>query len=77
MQYSRTFTTTELSISGSIDLSEAGLFTDGDPASSHAPGTRDITLAQASNQPPQAYKSFESIKKTQNFELELNWEIRF
>ncbi len=77
VQYTRVFSETEISYAASIDVTEAGLFTDGDPASSYAPGTRDTTIANASDQAPMAYKTFEPITKTQNYQMEINWEIRF
>jgi len=77
VRYTRSFTELELSFGGTVNLTEAGLFTDGDPLSSYAPRTRDVTLANAAAQSPAAYKSFEPLKKTQNFVLEVNWEIRF
>jgi hypothetical protein len=79
VRYTRDFTETELSISSSVDLTEAGLFTDGSPTSVPAfnPGTRDLSLANASSQVPNAYKSFEVLRKTQNFVLQIAWEVRF
>ncbi len=80
VRYTREFSEEELSITGSVDLTEAGLFTDGSPTSTpipFTPGTRDRTTAQALIQAPNAYKSFETLKKTQNFVLQVAWEIRF
>lgn len=80
VRYTREFSELELSISSSILLTEAGLFTDGSPVSSpipFTPGTRDRTLAQAANQAPVAYKSFEPLRKTQNFTVTAAWEVRF
>lgn len=80
VRYTREFTETELSTSTTVDLTEAGLFTDGSPSSSpipFTPGTRDRSIAQAAFQAPNAYKTFEVLKKTQNFILQVAWEIRF
>lgn len=77
VRYSRSFSETELSVVGTVVLSEAGLYTDGDPASNFDPATRDVTLANALLQAPNAYKVFEPLTKTQNFVLEASWEIRF
>lgn len=77
VRYSRIFSETELSVVGDVTLTEAGLFTDGDSGSDFAPETRDITLANALLQAPNAYKVFEPLSKTQNFVLEVSWEIRF
>lgn len=78
-RYTREFAETELSVSGTVNLTEAGLFTDGSPTSSPAfnPGTRDLTLANATSQVPNAYRTFEAVKKTQNFVLQIAWEMRF
>lgn len=77
VRYSRVFSETELSVLGTVVLTEAGLFTDGDPSSNFDPETRDVTLANALLQAPNAYKVFEPLTKTQNFVLEASWEIRF
>jgi hypothetical protein len=80
VRYTREFSETELSISGTVNVTEAGLFTDGSPTSSpipFTPETRDRTLAQAASQAPNCYKPFEFIKKTQNYVLQTAWEIRF
>ncbi len=80
VRYTREFSETELSTSGTVNLTEAGLFTDGSPTSSpipFTPGTRVRTINQASLQAPNAYKSFETLPKTQNFVLQIAWEIRF
>lgn len=78
--YTREFAETELSTSGTVNLTEAGLFTDGSPTSTpvpFTPGTRVLTINQALLQTPNAYKSFEALPKTQNFVLQIAWEIRF
>ena len=77
VRYTREFSETELSTSGTVVVTEAGLFTDGSPSDLFAPGTRDLTLAQSGNQAPAAYKTFEPLKKTQNFVLQVAWEVRF
>jgi hypothetical protein len=77
VRYIRSFAEGELSISGPVVLTEAGLFTDGDPASSFDPKTRNTLLSNAASQAPAAYKSFEALKKTSNFVLQVAWEVRF
>jgi hypothetical protein len=77
VRYSRTFSETELSIIGTVVLTEAGLFTDGDPAQNFDPGTRDTSYANRLLQSPNSYKVFEPLSKTQNFVLEVSWEVRF
>jgi len=73
--YTRLFSETELSIVGSIVLSEAGLFTDGDPANGNAPKTRNLTLGSAALQAPVAYRALDPFKKTQNFAMRAKWTI--
>jgi len=75
VQYTRVYGLTELSVTGTVTLQEAGMFTDGG-SPTFAPGTRDLTLVNALAQAPMAYKTFEPLKKTQNFELECNWQLR-
>lgn len=80
VRYTREFSEAELSIAGTVDLTEAGLYTDGSPSSSpvpFTPETRDLTLAQAAFQAPNAYKAFEVLRKTNKFVLQIAWEIRF
>jgi hypothetical protein len=80
VRYTREFSEEELSPATAVVLQEAGLFTDGSPNSSPViflPGSRDRTLAMANYQAPCAYKSFEPLKKTQNFVLQVSWEVRF
>jgi hypothetical protein len=76
VRYSRTFAETELSISGSVIITEAGLFTDGSPAANYAPRSRDVTLAASSGQAPVAYKTFDGLKKTTSFTIDLLWDVR-
>jgi hypothetical protein len=77
VRYSRTFTELELSVVATVTLTEAGLYTDGDPGTSFDPETRDITLTNALLQAPNSYKVFEPLSKSQNFVLEVSWEVRF
>lgn len=80
VRYSREYSETELSITTSVDISEAGLYTDGSPSSTpipFTPGTRNLSIAQASSQAPNAYKTFEPLKKSQNFILQVIWDLMF
>jgi hypothetical protein len=80
VRYTREFSETELSTSTTVILTEAGLFTDGSPTSSptpFTPRTRDVSLDEAVNQAPAGYRSFDPLKKTQNFVLQMAWEVRF
>lgn len=75
VRYTRIYDLLELSVAGTVTLQEAGLFTDGGPPT-YSPGTRDLTIANAAAQAPMAYKSFEPLRKTQNFSLEVRWDLR-
>jgi hypothetical protein len=78
VQYHRIFLETDITISpGTVNVSELGLFTNGDPGSSYAPGTRNTTFAAATSQAPNAYKTFEPVGKTNALQLEVSWQIRF
>lgn len=87
MQVTKVFGPSEISHSGfgPIAVTEAGLFVDVFPAST-AGGTEDGDLLPtidttlnpvvASNAPV-AYKTFEAINKTADFNLEIRWTFRF
>lgn len=81
----REFGTGEISPSGPVVVSEAGLFADVNPAAGAPeedepvdPGVYNTTLDPtfASNAPA-AYKAFEGLTKTPDFTLEIRWELRF
>lgn len=79
VRYHRTFAENEITISpgSSADISELGLFTNGDPASNYDPGSRNVSISVASAQSPAAYKTFEPVGKTDALQLDVSWEIRF
>ena len=78
VQYHRIFVEGEITLSpGTVNISELGLFTNGDPGSSYSPGSRITTIAAAGSQAPNAYKTFEPVGKTNNLQLEVSWQIRF
>ena len=83
VRFSREFTSAEYSIitssnpTGAIVLTEAGLFTDGDPTNDFAVGTISTALADSSGFAPVAYKTFEPITKTPDFTMKVIWEVRF
>ena len=73
----RSYAEAEISYDGAaVQITEAGLFTNGDPAQLWAPGTRILTLDEAETQEPVAYHSFEPITKSPNVEIEIIWELR-
>ena len=75
--FARTFSEAEISLVGAVTLTEAGLFTDGDPLQSYTPRSRVRDLAHATAQVPAAYKVLDPFKKTANFALDVNWTLRF
>ncbi len=79
VEYSRTFAENEITLSPAttVEVSELGLFTNGDPGSGFSPGSRVTTLVAAASQAPNAYKTFEPVPKKDVFELIVSWQIRF
>lgn len=73
--WSRTFATNEISLAGTVNISEIGLFTDGIPPT-YTPGTRDTTLAGAAAQRPLCYKTFEILPKTTDLTLVVKYSLR-
>lgn len=85
-RFIRAFGTNELNQEGSaVIISEAGLFADVNPADASnpddvpaLPGTYETVLNPVvSSNSPIAYKSFEPLTKTQDYSLEIQWELRF
>lgn len=80
VRYHRLFGESEITIgAGDVAISEIGLFSNGDPGASpiYNPGTRNRTIAAASQQAPMAYKTFDPVTKKDSLQLEVSWEIRF
>lgn len=74
VRYHRVFAENEITTGAvQVNISEMGLYTNGNPANNYIP-PRILTL---NIQAPVAYKSFEPIGKTPALELEVSWEIRF
>lgn len=67
--FTRVFGLNEISLSGPVIVSEAGLFASGPAIAPLAPSN--------GNAPPVAYKVFEPLTKTTNVLLSVRWEIRF
>lgn len=65
----------ELSLGGTVLLTEFGCFTDGDPASGNIPG-RPTDFSTASLQAPVGYKTFDPLPNTTGRELEVIYEVR-
>lgn len=79
VQFSKTFGPTDFSVTAgsSVVLTEAGLFTDGDPGNDFAIGQDFTSWQNSSNFAPVAYKTFEPVTKTQDFTMKIVWEVRF
>ena len=73
--YSRTFQNNEISIVGTVIVSELGLFTDG-VLPNYTPGSRDITFPSAISQAPLSYKTFEPIPKTTDSVITIRYSLR-
>lgn len=67
--YDRTYTGSQLSISGPVLVSEVGLFADQSPSLNFDPAV--------GNNPPVFYKSFDGIMKSSDFYLGLQWAFTF
>jgi len=77
VQFSKTYDFTELSGVSNVVITEAGLFTDGDPASNYAVGNAPTALVNSGSRTPMAYKTFKPLTKTSDYQLRLVWEVRF
>jgi len=76
VRFIREFGLSELSLGYNVVLTEAGLFTDGNPEDNwelNAPTGIDASGDRA----PVAYKTFEPITKTTQYTLRVIWEVRF
>jgi len=76
VRFTREFGQGEVSLGYDVVLTEAGLFTDGDPNddwSIPAP----TSYASAADRAPVAYKAYEPITKTALFTIRYVWEVRF
>lgn len=75
VQFHHLFQTFDITTSSAtVNISELGLFTNGDPTLNYAPGSRNTSSVPAA---PQAYKTFEPVAKTNALELDVSWQIRF
>ena len=75
VQFIREFGQNEISLGYDVVLTEAGLFTDGDPDNDWSiPAPTDFTTT--TDRAPMAYKTYEPITKTTDFTLRAVWEVR-
>lgn len=77
VRFTREFGQGEISLGFDVVLTEAGLFTDGDPDNNNDIISVPTDFATASGRAPVAYKTFEPITKTIDFTLRVVWEVRF
>lgn len=76
VRFVRDFTRGEISLGFDVVLTEAGLFTDGDPDNNNDIVSTPTDFTSASDRAPVAYKAFEPITKTLDFTLRVVWEVR-
>lgn len=77
VRFVREFGQTELSIGTNVVLTEAGLFTDGDPDNDWDTSATPTGWTGTKDRAPMAYKTFEPVTKTPSFTLRVIWEVRF
>ena len=87
VEFAYEFATTEITTGGvPVAVSEAGLFTDVNPAETAHKGIDDVEFSptvpttldpSTTNNPPIAYKAFEPLVKTFDFTLQIRWTFRF
>lgn len=73
--YTRTFQNNEISVAGTVIVSELGLFTDG-VLPNYTPGSRNITFPAATSQAPLSYKTFEPLPKTTDSTVSIKYSLR-
>jgi len=76
VQFIREFGKNEVSLGYNVVLTEAGLFTDGDPDNDWDTSATPTDYSTASGRAPMFYKTFEPITKTTEFTLRIVWEVR-
>jgi hypothetical protein len=82
VRFVREFSQGEISLGYNVVLTEAGLFTDGDPNDDwNNPGSDPVHVtptdfATAAGRAPMAYKTYEPITKTTDFTLRAIWDLR-
>jgi len=77
-RFMREFSTSEISLGYNVVLTEAGLFTDGNPDDDWNidPDDFPVSWNDAAGRAPMAYKTFEPITKTTQFNLRAVWDVR-
>lgn len=76
VQFIREYGRNEISLGFDVVVTEAGLYTDGDPDNDWDISSVPTDFATASDRAPVAYKTFEPVTKTTDFTLRAIWEVR-
>jgi hypothetical protein len=76
IRFIREYGLSEISLGYDVVLTEAGLFTDGNPDDDWALNA-PTGIDGAGDRSPMAYKTFEPITKTTQYTLRVIWEVRF
>jgi len=76
VRFIREYGLSEISLGYDVVLTEAGLFTDGNPDDDWALNA-PTGIDAAGDRAPMAYKTFEPITKTTEYTLRVIWEVRF
>lgn len=76
VRFIREYGLSEISLGYDVVLTEAGLFTDGNPDDDWALNA-PTGIDGAGDRAPMAYKTFEPITKTSEYTLRVIWEVRF
>lgn len=78
VRFIREFSPSEISLGYNVVLTEAGLFTDGDPNNDWDTSSTPTDFSTAASRAPVAYKAYEPITKTTGlFALRYIWDVRF
>lgn len=84
VRFKREFAAGEISIAGSVDVSEAALYADINPASAGGYDDEEFGVGEGyvldpavGTNPPISYFSFEPFPKTTSFTFVVEWEYRF
>ena len=77
VRFVREFSEGEISLGYNVVITEAGLFTDGDPNDDWSTDSTPTDFATTAGRAPVAYKVTEPFTKTTQFAARLQWDIRF
>jgi hypothetical protein len=75
VQFVREYGRTEISLGSTVVITEAGLFTDGDPDNDNDYDSTPVDYATTSGRAPVAYKATDPLTNTDAVTLRLLWEV--